>query len=253
MTHNPVKKWWHKAKNRPALRERRPLINGMTKQRREFVVIGLGRFGSSLAQALAKSGHDVLAIDSDPSRVQHLSHELPHIVQLDATNADALRQIGISQFETGIVSIGHDFESNLLATVLLLRAGVQRVITKARTRTQKTILESVGAHEVILPEHEAGVHLAHRLTSTNFIDYLEIGNGISIVELSAPHSLCGRSLIECNLRQRLGLTVIAIRRQEQVHANPPADFRIQADDILLVIGRIEDAERLGFATLKRQV
>ncbi|MCB0061821.1 MAG: NAD-binding protein, partial [Caldilineaceae bacterium] len=129
----------------------------------EFVVIGLGRFGTSVAETLVNYGHNVLAIDHDLHRVQALSTTLPHVMQLDATNIDALRQAGVDNFSTGLVCIGSDFESNILATVLLRRLGVNYVIAKARTRTQKEILLQVGVDQVILPEHEAGVRLARRL------------------------------------------------------------------------------------------
>lgn len=247
-----VKHFWQQFKERHFLQlieQLRP-FNEDGKKRREFVVIGLGRFGSSVAETLVKHGHDVLAIDISAERVEHLSNELPHVIQLDATNAEALKQIGIEQFDTGLVCISQNFENNLLATVLLLRAGVNRVITKVRTHTQKTILESVGAHEVILPEHEAGVHLGRRLSFGNFIDYLEIDENISVMELSAPNNICGYTLAECNLRQRIGLTVIAVRRGREVITNPGANFRIHPDDILVVIGSIENAERLELARIQ---
>ncbi|NKQ37101.1 MAG: TrkA family potassium uptake protein [Chloroflexi bacterium] len=220
--------------------------NGIGKKGRprEFVVVGLGRFGSSVAETLTQYGHDVLGIDCSAERVQHLSRDLPHIVQLDATNAEALRQIGIGQFETAVVAISGNFESNLLATVLLRRFGVEHIITKARTRLQKTILLEVGAAQVILPEHDAGVHLARRLSSQHFIDFLEIRDGISVVEMMAPESLFGCTLAESNLRQRLGLNVIAVNRDSGIIPNPRADFRIEAGDVLLVLGRIEDVEML---------
>jgi trk system potassium uptake protein len=221
------------------------LTTGLSgRQQHEFVVIGLGRFGSSVAETLVRGGHDVLAIDKDERRVHHLSVELPHVVHMDATNADALRQIGIETFDTGLVCIGSDFESNLLATVLLLRFGVKRVITKARTRTQRTILESVGAHEVILPEQQAGVHLGRRLAFKHFVEYLEISEGIGVVELRAPPSLWGRTLVDANLRQRYYLNVIAVHRGPEVIVNFPGDFIIHEGDVLAVVGRIEDAERL---------
>jgi trk system potassium uptake protein TrkA len=214
-------------------------------RRRQFVVIGMGRFGSSVAETLVQFGHDVLAIDADIERVQHLSSELPHVIQLDATNAEALEQIGISSFDTGVVAISNDFESKLLATVHLRRFGVRHVITKARTRTQKTILESIGAHEVILPEHDAGVHWGRRLAFNHFVDYLEIGKGVGIVEITAPTHICGQSLLECNLRQKHGLTVIAVHRGEEVIVSPAADFRIKSGDVLAVVGRMEDAEKMN--------
>jgi len=214
------------------------------RKREEFVVIGLGRFGTSVATTLVHYGHNVLAVDTDGDRVQYLSTTLPHVLQLDSTNIDALRQAGVDAFETGLVCIGTDFESNLLTTVLLQRLGVKRVIAKARTSTQKDILLRVGADEVILPEHEAGVRLARKLASGHFVDYLEVSNDVGVVELIAPPSFRNRSLSECELRQRYGLTVIAVRRGDELIVSPTASFEIEEHDILVVLGRIADAERL---------
>lgn len=211
----------------------------------EFIIIGLGRFGTSLAQTLVEEGHDVLAIDVDFHRVQALSGDLPHVVQLDATNIDALREVGADHFDTGLVCVGTDFESNLLATVLLRKLGVRRVITKARTRTQRDILEQIGADEVILPEHEAGVRLARRLSAVDFVDYLEISPDICVVEMLAPERLHGQTLAEADLRRKYGLTVLAIRHGREVRVNPPADEPIKAGDELLVVGKMDDAERLS--------
>lgn len=214
------------------------------RQEHEFVVIGLGRFGTSVATTLVEHGRNVLAIDSDQDRVQHLSTILPHVVQMDATNVDALRQAGVETFDTGLVCIGTDFESNLLATVLLRQLGVKRVITKARTRTQREILLQVGADEVILPEHEAGRRLGRKMAAGHLVDYLEVSNDVGVVELIAPPSLWGRNLAECSLRQRYGLTVMAVRRGDDLIVSPSAGFRIEEEDLLVVLGRIDDAERL---------
>ncbi len=211
----------------------------------EFVIIGLGRFGTSVAETLVHYGHNVLAIDHDLDRVRALSTTLPHVMQLDATNIDALRQAGVDNFSTGLVCIGTDFESNILAAVLLRRLGVNQVIAKARTRTQREILLQVGVDQVILPEHEAGVRLARRLAASHFIDYLEVANDVGIVELLAPPSFWDRTLAECNLRQRYGLTAIAVRRGDELIVSPSAAFRIESNDILVVLGKLEDAERLN--------
>jgi len=215
------------------------------KAKPEFVVIGLGRFGTAVARTLTEYGYNVLAIDSDMARVQALSTSLPHVLQLDATNVDALRQAGVDAFDTGLVCIGTDFESNVLATVLLRRLGVKRVITKARTRTQKEILLRVGADEVILPEHEAGVRLARKLTASHLIDYLEVSHDVGVVELLAPASFWGKTLAESNLRQRYGLNAMAVRRGDELIISPSGSFRIEADDVLVVLGKIEDAEKLN--------
>ena len=214
-------------------------------QEDEFVVIGLGRFGTAVATTLAHYGHNVLAIDDDMERVQDLSTELPHVIQLDATNIDALRQAGVDNFDTGIVCIGSDFESNVMTTVLLNRLGLKRVITKARTQMQKEILLQIGADEVILPELEAGVRLARRMAAGHFVDYLEMSNDVGIVELVAPASMWNRTLAETNLRQRYELTAIAVRRGEELIVSPSAAFRLEANDYLVVLGRLADAERLN--------
>lgn len=214
-------------------------------KKEEFVVIGLGRFGTSVAKTLISYGHNVLAIDSDMDRVQDLSTSMPHVIQLDATNEDALRQAGVEAFDSGLVCIGTDFESNVLATVLLRRLGVKRVITKARTRTQKEILLRVGADDVILPEHEAGVRLARKLAAGHFIDYLEVSADVGVIELVAPPHFWGHTLAESELRQRYGLTAMAVRRGDELLVSPSANFRIEPNDILVVLGKLDDAERLS--------
>jgi trk system potassium uptake protein len=208
----------------------------------EFVIIGLGRFGTSVARTLVSYGYTVLAIDRSSDRVQALSTVLPHVVQLDSTNLEALRQVGADSFEVGVVCIGEDFESNLLTTVLLLKLGVKRVITKARTNTQKEILERVGAHEVILPEHEAGVRLARRMAAGHFIDYLEVSRDVGIVELVAPPFTWGKSLVQADIRNRFGLSVIAIQRDTELIVSPMPDFVIERNDVLVVLGKLGDAE-----------
>lgn len=215
------------------------------RKRQEFVVIGLGRFGTSVAETLLNYGYSVLAIDHDGARVQALSTQIPHVIQLDATNEDALRQAGVDAFDTGLVCIGTDFESNLLATVLLRRLGVKRVIAKARTRTQREILLRVGADEVILPEHEAGVRLGRKLASSHFIDYIEVSDDIGVVEMLAPRVFWGKTFAEAELRQRYGLNAMAVRRGDELIVGPSAAFRMEQNDILVVIGRIQDAERLS--------
>lgn len=214
------------------------------KKEMEFVVIGLGRFGSSVAKALTQYGHNVLALDDDKELVQELAHELPHVVSLDATNIDALRQVGVGDFNTAICCIGSDFEANLLACVLVRELGVQRVVAKARTQIQRKILLQIGADEVILPEEEAGIRLARRVSAIDFVDYLSLGNNVGVVELVVPERYHGQTLVESAIRNKYHLTVIAIRRQGYVIASPGADTRFEPGDDMLVLGAISDAERL---------
>jgi trk system potassium uptake protein TrkA len=218
-------------------------ING-NNDNKEFIIIGLGRFGTSLAMTLNAYNHEVMALDLDMKRVQHVSQVLPHVFQLDATNIDALREIGAEAFDTGVVCIGTDFEANLLATVNLRKLGVRRVITKARTITQQDILSKVGASEVVLPEHEAGVRLARRLSAIDFVDFMELSEDKGVVEIVTPRRLVGKSLRESQIRQQYGLAVVAIRREGDVIISPRAEEVIKENDILVVLGRIANCEKL---------
>ena len=215
-----------------------------TNSRHEFIIVGLGRFGTSLAMALTAYNHQVLAIDLDKKRVQQVAHLLPHVVQMDATDIDALREVGAESFDTGIICTGSVFEANLLATVNLRKLGVRRVISKARTVTQQEILQRVGADEVILPEHEAGVRLARRLAAIDFVDFLELSHDTGVVEIVAPEQLIGKSLMESQVRARYGISVIAIKRGNDVIVSPGANEVINENDILVVLGKISDCERL---------
>ena len=214
------------------------------RKKQEFLIIGMGRFGASLARQLIESGHEVLAIDSDFRMVERRSATIPNIVQLDSTNIEALREIGADSFDTAIVCIGTNFEANVMTTVSLRKLGVRHVIAKVRTRTQREILLRIGADEVILPEHEAGVRLARRIAG-NFVDYLEIGPDMCLVEMVAPARFHDHTLIEAQLRRKFGLTCLAIRRGDDVISNPPAETKIEQGDELLVVGTLEDAERLA--------
>jgi trk system potassium uptake protein TrkA len=210
--------------------------------RKEFVIIGLGRFGASLAATLHNYGHSVLAMDADMRLVQRLSKELPHVVQMDATNKEGYVELGVGNFDTALICVGSDFEVNMLATVILRQIGVKRIICKAMTRTQKDILLKIGADEVILPEHEAGVRLGQRLAATGFVDYMAVNEEISVVEMKAPANVIGKSLMESQLRQKYHLVVVAIRRTDSVIVLPRADEVILQDDILVVLGRPGDCE-----------
>ena len=198
-------------------------------------MIGLGRFGASLALKLVELGHSVLGIDREQALVQALSDELTHTAALDATDEDALKAIGIAEFDTVIVAIGDDFECNLMITVLLQEVGVKRLICKASTERQKSILKRVGANQVILPEHEAGVQLAYNLVSPFVLNRLELEPGTSVSEVRVPEAMVGRALGEMRLREQYGLSVLLIKGQQLVPA-PSSDVRLAAGDVLVVIG-----------------
>jgi trk system potassium uptake protein TrkA len=212
--------------------------------KREFAVIGLGRFGSSVALALLDRGHTVLGIDRDPEIVQRLADRMTQIVALDSTNEDALRAVDILSFDTVVVAIGTHFESNLMTTVTLKGMGVKRVFCKAVSERQQQILLKVGADQVVLPEHEAGARLAHRLVEPRVLDHLELGPGFSVAEIRVPRALVGQTLMASGLRRSHGINVLAIRRDNRLIITPPADLTFTRDDMILVIG--SDANISGF-------
>lgn len=218
----------------------------MARQNRttEYAVIGLGRFGSSLALTLADLGYSVLGADRDAELVQRYADQITQTVVLDATNENALREIDIASFDTVIVAIGNNFEANLMATLALKSMGVRTIICKALTERQRDVLLRVGADRVILPEYEAGRRLAQELAGTGSIDQLDLGPGQSIAELRAPHSMVGRSLQHADLRGRFNVSVLVVKRGEALTVSPAGNFMLREGDVLVVVGANDDISRL---------
>jgi trk system potassium uptake protein TrkA len=214
------------------------------KQKQEFAVIGLGRFGTSVALALIERDFLVLGIDNDRDIVQRASEQLTQVVALDATDEDALRAVDITSFDTVVVAIGDNFEGNLMTTVALKSLGVRNIVCKTTTERQRAILLRVGADHVVLPEHDAGRRLAHVLTGPGILDQLELEPGYSITELRVPQSLVGHTLLDTDLRRRFGVTVLVVKREQTLTVSPSPDFTFENNDLLVVIGNNADISRL---------
>lgn len=217
-------------------------------KKQEFAVIGLGRFGSSLALTLVNRGFSVLGIDRDRDIVQSLSEQITYAVALDSTNEDALREIDIGSFDSVVVAIGSSFESNIMTTVALKSIGVKRVVCKATTHRQRDILMRVGADQVILPEHDAGRRLANILSGPGVLDQLELAPGYSITELEVPQSMVGSTLLETDVRRRYGVTVLVVKRKDTLMVSPSINYTFQKGDLLIVIGNDSDIARLNELT-----
>jgi trk system potassium uptake protein TrkA len=216
-------------------------------RRKEIAVIGLGRFGASLARALMENHYNVLGIDQDADRAQHLSDELTHVAILDSTDEDALREIDIMAFETVIVAIGADFESNVLTTATLKNMGIPFVISKAVTRRQRDILLRVGADRVVQPEYDAGRRLAEEMVAPTVLERVHLGPDHSVGEIVVPKALTSRTLAQLDLRGRMGITVLLVKRGDQLIVSPSADTILLEGDLLLVLGSNE--ELLAFSNL----
>ena len=217
-------------------------------KRKQFGVIGLGRFGSAMATTLAELGHDVIGVDGDETRVQRLADTITHALQIDATDEKALRAAGIQDVDVAVVSIGENIESSLLVVMQLRELGIKTIVAKAVTPLHGRILEMLGVSRVVFPEREMAIRVAHGLVLPNVLEYIELSRDFSIVELPAPEPFIGKSLKQLELRPRYGLTLIAIKRMPEgggplaTNIAPSADETIRRDDILALLG---STERLG--------
>jgi len=210
----------------------------------QVVVIGLGRFGSAVARELERLGHEVLAIDRSEQRINDIAPDVTHAIQLDAADEDALRSAGCAEFQTAIVAISSDTEPSIFATMVLKRLGVDNVIAKAGSLLHGEILSRVGADRVVFPERETGLRLAHSFNIPNVIDYLDVAPNFGIEKVRPPKSFIGRTLGELDLKARMELTAVALRRGSQVFVNPARDERVTDGDELILIGRDEKLDLL---------
>ena len=219
-------------------------------KRKHFGVIGLGRFGSAMAMTLTELGHDVIGVDGDEARVQQLADVITHALQIDATDEKALRAAGIQDVDVAVVSIGENIESSLLVVMQLRELGIGTIVAKAVTPLHGRILQKLGVSRVIFPEREMAVRIAHSLVMPNAIDYIELSRDFSIVEVPAPDAFGGRTLEQLELRPRLGLTLIAIKRQAEAGTGvvtniaPAADDTIRRGDVLALLGSNERLNQL---------
>lgn len=203
---------------------------------KQYAVIGLGRFGTSVARTLYRLGHDVMAVDVSEERVQQLSDEVTHAVIVDSTDENSLKAIGIRNFDVVVVAIGEDMQANVLTTMLLKDIGVKYIVAKARNELHGKMLEKIGADRVVYPERDMGQRVAHNLVSTNVLDYIELSPNLSLVETTVPHAIVGKTLAETDLRAKYEINVVAIKRGTEIIVPPRPDQEIQDGDVLIVVG-----------------
>ncbi len=212
---------------------------------KQVLVVGLGRFGMAVARTLYRMGDDVLAVDIDSQLVQSIADEVSHAVMADAADPDALRQLGVSDFDTAVVAIGTNVQASILTTLNLRECGCRYIVAKAITAQHAKILERVGADRVVFPEVETGIRVARTLTARAVRDYLDLGPGYGIAEIRLPASFVGKTLDEIALGERYKLTLIAVVRGNEVLLHPRRDLRLAAENILVVAGRDANLEALS--------
>ncbi len=210
------------------------------------VVIGLGRFGSSVAEALSQLGHEVLGIDNDPEVVQSMSAVMAHVVQADATDLETLRQLGVDEFAHAVVSIGHNMEASVLAVLNLSQLRLKDIWAKADTQPHGRIAERVGAHHVVYPEANMGERVAHLVTG-KMMDFIEFDDGFAIAKTRAPLETHGKALADSLVRSRRFVTVVGVKRPHQdfIYARP--ETVIEPGDILIVAGPTRQVEKFAGA------
>lgn len=213
-------------------------------KKRQFVVIGLGRFGSSIAKTLYSLGNDVLAMDLDEETVQSISESVTHSVQADGTDENSLRTLGISNFDVAVITIGSNVQASIMTALLVKEFGVKHTIAKANNELHAKVLKKIGVDRVIFPERDMGVRVAHNLVSANILDYIELSSDYSIAEIVSPEEWHGSTLKDLNMRSKYGINVMALKRNNEVNISPSAEDIIQPGDIIVAIGGIEELNEL---------
>lgn len=211
---------------------------------KQFAVIGLGRFGISVAKALYNLGHDVLAVDKNEELVNAVSDYVTHAVQADASEEGVLQSLGVKNFDVVVVAIGDDVEASIMVTMIAKDLGVKYIVAKAQNDMHARALYKIGADKVVFPERDMGIRVAHNLISTSIMDYIELSPDYSLMELSVLPTWADKSLKELDLRGRYGINVIAIRRDEAINVTPKADDVLRKGDVLIVVGATEDINKL---------
>ncbi|MFD1030020.1 potassium channel family protein [Metaplanococcus flavidus] len=213
-------------------------------KKKQVVVVGLGRFGSSVCMELFKLGHEVMALDMDPEKVENIADYASQASVADATDKSQLKALGVRNFDQAIIAIGDDLQASVLCTLMLKEIGLEKVWVKARDLQHKKILEKVGADRVIQPEYEMGIRTAHHVDSEKIVDYIDLSDDYSIVEMAATEKIAGKTLFNLDFRVKFNCITLAIKKGEDVNIAPHPDDVIGVGDILVVMGHRNDLKRL---------
>ena len=216
-----------------------------SKRKRQFIVVGLGRFGTAIAETLCQDGYEVLGVDRRMDVVEGLRDALTHTVQMDAMDRDALAALGIPDFDVAYVTMGSDIRASGTIVMSLKELGAKRVVAKAQDEFHGRMLEKLGADQVLFPERDMGRRVAHNMVSGNIIDFLELSSEYSMAEIRPKPEWVGRSLMELSMRSKLGINVVAIRTGDSLNAMPMPDTVLGEEDVLLVVVKDETLAKLN--------
>ncbi|CQR47841.1 Ktr system potassium uptake protein A [Paraliobacillus sp. PM-2] len=213
--------------------------------KREFAVIGLGRFGGSICRELSEEGMEVLAIDTEEDKVNEFKDIASHAVIADATDEKVLKELGIRNIDHVIVAIGDNIQASILTTLMLKELGTNKITVKAQNDYHEKVLNKIGADQVVHPERDMGKRIAHSIISSNILDHLEVSDDHSIVEVKVGKKMIGKSLVDLDIRANYGCNVVAIKQgiTKEINVSPMAAEIIEPDDVLIVIGADKDISR----------
>ncbi len=219
--------------------------------KKQFVVIGLGRFGASIAKTVYNLGHDVLVVDLDEEKIQEIADNVTHAVEMDATDENALKTLGIRNFDVAVVTIGSNIQVSIMVTLLIKELGVKYIIAKANSDIHAKVLYKIGADRVILPEQDMGTRVAHNLVSSNILDYIELSSEYSMMEIESLTEWHNKSLKDIKIRVKYGINVVAIKSGQHVNISPSADYIIKDKDILVALGSSQDLSKFEGMIVKK--
>ncbi len=203
---------------------------------KSYAVIGLGRFGCSLAENLDDLGCEVMAIDISAEKVQHIADSVTRAVVGDSTDKEVLRVLGVQNCDCAIVAIGNDLSAAVLTILNLQELGVPKIVCKARNAACSRVMLKMGVERIITPEQEVAAKLAHSLCSPNVLDYIELSDEYGIIEVPAPKDWIDKSIKALNVRARMGVNIIAVKKEDEVNVSPDADYTVRNGDVLVVLG-----------------
>ncbi|MTI71556.1 MAG: TrkA family potassium uptake protein [Firmicutes bacterium] len=211
---------------------------------KQFLVLGCGRFGSSIAKTLYKLGHDVMVIDKDSEKIKNISQHVTHVIEGDAKDEKIIRSLGVSNFDIVVVTMALNIQSSILTSILLRELGAKYIIAKAQNELHAKVLYKIGVDRVVFPEKDMGAKVARNIISPNIVDYINLSSDYSIVEISPLKQWFGKSLIELNLRRKYEINVIAVKQGDDINISPRADYVVNKGDILVVISHNSNSKKL---------
>lgn len=211
---------------------------------KQYIVIGCGRFGSSVAKKMCELGNEVMVIDKNEDLIENIAEDVTHTAILDITDEKDLKSIGLGNFDVVIVAISSDIRASIMATVVAKELGVPKIVCKAKDELQAKVLYKIGADKVVFPERDMGIRVAYNLASENILDQINLDPEYSIMEIVTPKSWIGKTIIELNLRAKYDVTVLAIKTKSGLKVMPSPNYKMQEENILVIIGNIDKINKI---------